>query len=419
MYYFSTHQQSKPSTLSKAIDEGLAPDGGLFVPEQLPTLDWQSWSANLSYPDFSAKLLYPFFEGDKLAPELSTLVSDSFNFPVPLEKLDDSTFVLELFHGPTASFKDFGARFLAGCMEACPDSRKTILVATSGDTGSAVASAFYRSHRHHVIILYPKGQISPIQEQQLCCWNDPIQAFAVRGSFDDCQRLVKSAFQQNLKHLSSANSINIGRLLPQMTYYAYTAVQFYQKYQKAPGFIIPSGNLGHATAAYWAKTMGFPIRELVLATNANRVLSDYLDKGKFNARKSISTVANAMDVGNPSNFERLQHLFPRFDRFKQQVQAYSVTDAQICQTIKTIDQRYQYLSCPHTATAFYARTKLDAQPWIVVATAEPGKFSSLIQPIIQRELPISANLRALLNRKTRKIEINPSLSELMESIPDF
>lgn len=414
MYYISTRKQTKPSILSEAIAEGLAADGGLFVPEQLPRIDWQGWSTTLSYPDFSAQVLYPFFEQDGLAPGLSSLSRDSFRFPLPLQSLDDKTFVLELFHGPTASFKDFGALFLARCLEAISGPQKTILVATSGDTGSAVASAFYRSPRHRVIILYPQGQISPMQEQQLSCWDDNILAFAVRGSFDDCQQLVKAAFQQPLGNLSSANSINIGRLLPQMTYYAYTSVQFYRQYQRAPGFIIPSGNLGHATAAYWAQAMGFPIREIVLSTNANTVLSDYLESGNYSARPSIQTLANAMDVGNPSNFERLQYLFPSFEEFKQHVHTISVPDVEISQTIQSIYQRFYYLSCPHTATAFHARTKLNAQPWIVVATADPGKFSTLIEPIIKTTVPLSANLQALLNRKTTKKEINPSLSELME-----
>jgi threonine synthase len=415
MYYISTRKQTKPSMLSNAITKGLAPDGGLFIPKQLPIIDWQGWSTTLSYPAFSAQLLYPFFEQDSLAPQLSTLLIDTFTFPIPLKKLDDTTFVLELFHGPTASFKDFGARFLARCLEAIPGCQKTILVATSGDTGSAVASAFYHSHQHRVIILYPKGQISPVQEQQLTCWDDNILAIAVCGNFDECQQLVKSAFQQqSLSNLSSANSINIGRLLPQMTYYAYTSVQFYQKHHMSPGFIIPSGNLGHATAAYWAQAMGFPIREIVLSTNANTVLSDYLSSGDYTARPSIRTLANAMDVGNPSNFERLQYLFPTFEKFKQHVRAISVTDTEIGHTMQTIYQCFQYISCPHTATAFYARKKLNAQPWIVVSTADPSKFSTVIEPIIQTTVPMSANLRMLLNRKTTKIEINPMLSELTE-----
>jgi threonine synthase len=391
----------------------LAPDGGLFIPKEIPKLDWQGWSTALAYPDFSAQLLYPFFEQDSLAPQLSTLSADTFRFPIPLQNLDDSTFVLELFHGPTASFKDFGARFLARCLEAIPGCQKTILVATSGDTGSAVASAFYQSNKHRVIILYPKGQISPVQEQQLSCWDDNILAIAVRGSFDACQQLVKSAFQHH-KNLSSANSINIGRLLPQMTYYAYTSVQFYRKYNTSPGFIIPSGNLGHATAAYWAQAMGFPIREIVLSTNANTVLSDYLSSGNYSARPSLQTLANAMDVGNPSNFERLHYLFPNFEKFKQQVPALSVSDSEIGQTIQSIYQRFKYIACPHTATAFYARTKLDSQPWIVVATADPGKFSTVIEPIIQTAVPLSVNLRTLLGKKTKNREINPMLEELME-----
>lgn len=416
MHYISTRKQTEFAILSNAIAKGLAPDGGLFIPNQLPTIDWQRWSTSLSYPDFSAQLLYPFFADDHLVEQLPTFCANTFTFPTPLKKLDDSTFVLELFYGPTASFKDFGARFLASCLEAIPTCEKTILVATSGDTGSAVASAFYHSHKHRVIILYPEGLISPVQEQQLTCWDDNVLAIAVRGSFDACQQLVKAAFQESPEKLSSANSINIGRLLPQMTYYAYTSVQFYRKYHTAPGFIIPSGNLGHATAAYWVQLMGFPIREITLSTNANTVLEDYLRSGIYTPRPSVPTLANAMDVGNPSNFERLRYLSPSFEQFKRHVHVISVTDAEIRHTIQAIHQRFQYISCPHTATAFYARDKLNAQPWIVVATAEPGKFAQVIEPILQAPIPMSDNLQTLLNRKTSKSHINPQLTELMNYI---
>lgn len=412
MYYISTRKNRNLHTLSSAITTGLAEDGGLFVPTQLPAADWKGWSDRLSFPEFSTKLLDPFFEQDNLAGQLSTLSNETFTWPVPLKKMDETTFVLELFHGPTASFKDFGAGFLAGCLEAISGCKKTILVATSGDTGSAVASAFHQSKKYRVIILYPTGGVSPIQEQQLTCWDDNILSLAVRGSFDECQGLVKSAFQQGLENLSSANSINIGRLLPQMTWYAWSSIQFFRKYHVCPGFIIPSGNLGHATAAYWAQAMRFPIREIVLATNANRVMSDYLDNGNYSARPSIQTIANAMDVGNPSNFERLQTLFPAFEKFRQYVPVISVSDSEIRRTIQAVYQHFQYLSCPHTATAFYAKTKLNTEPWIIVATAEPGKFSTIIEPLIQRKVPMSANLQALLDRKARKITIKAELSEL-------
>lgn len=413
MYYLSTRKQTQPVRLSQAINKGLAADGGLFIPEQLPKLDWQTWSTTLSYPDFSARLLTPFFAQDPLLSQLSTLSTDTFTFPVPLKTLDDTTFVLELFHGPTASFKDFGAHFLANSMKMMGGTPKTVLVATSGDTGSAVASAFYHSKQHRIIILFPKGQISPIQEQQLTCWDDNIQALEVEGNFDACQQLVKLAFEHSHKNLSSANSINIGRLLPQMTYYAYSSVQFFHKYHTMPGYIIPSGNLGHATAAYWAQAMGFPIREIVLSTNANQVLSDYLASGRYMAQPSLKTLANAMDVGNPSNFERLQSLYPTFAQFTQNVRAVSVTDSEIGQSIQAIYQQYQYICCPHTATAFHARTKLNTWPWVVVATAEPGKFAHVIEPIIQTSIPISVNLQRLLKRKTSKRAIKPNLSELL------
>jgi threonine synthase len=324
--------------------------------------------------------------------------------------------VLELFHGPTCSFKDFGARFLAECLNDATHCKKTILVATSGDTGSAVASAFYRKINYKVIILYPEGQISAKQEQQMTCWDDNIFSFAVKGSFDQCQQLVKLAFQdpdcQSTAELSSANSINIGRLLPQMVYYAYSSLQFYQNNKLKAGFIIPSGNLGNATADYWAKAMGFPIREIVLATNSNRVISDYLNSGYYQSRPSIETLANAMDVGNPSNFERLSQLFGSFDRFKENVTAVSVNDEAIRQTIYHSYKQYHYICCPHTATAFHVRNQLDNQPWIVVATADPCKFDELIEPIINTKIPVAPQLQQLSDRPNKRLRVEASIDAI-------
>lgn len=417
MHFISTRDDTNRKSLSIAMQCGLADDGGLFVPEYFPKIDLKDFKSDLTYTQFSQRLLHEYFLEDVLDEKLVELCRNAFNFPVPLKQLDDNTFILELYHGPTLSFKDFGTRFLAECLNLISDKyQTTVMVATSGDTGSAVASAFYLKSNINVIILYPKGLISERQQHQITCWNENIIALAVHGTFDQCQQLVKDAFQdsywQKHKHLSSANSINIGRLLPQIIYYAYSSMQFYHQHHIAPGFIVPTGNLGNATAAYWAKTMGFPIREIVLATNANKVIPDYLNTGQYQPRTSIATLANAMDVGNPSNFERLQHLFNTFDSFKNNVKAVSATDDDIRKTIKSVYEQYQIIICPHTATAFFAKQKLSNQPWIVVATADPSKFDDIIEPIIQTKVPLASQLQELLDKPTHFIEVGNHLEDI-------
>lgn len=426
MKFLSTRHKTTPTDLSLALTQGLAPDGGLFIPETLPSIDLSLFSSSMPYEVFVKTLLNPFFESDQLQPYLQHLCDEAFSFPAPLVSLEKNTHVLELFHGPTLSFKDFGARFLGEALHQMnPHSSpmKTILVATSGDTGSAVASAFYGKPGYRVVILYPENQISERQAHQITCWDKNIFSFAVQGNFDTCQALVKSAFSspewQQHEILSSANSINIGRLLPQMGYYAFTSFHFYETHQCAPNFIVPTGNLGNATAAYWAKAMGFPIHRIVLATNANHVISDYLETHHYTPRQSIQTMANAMDVGNPSNFERLQSLFPTFDEFKKEVRAFSVNDEEIKKTIQHIAKRYDYISCPHTATAFYARQQLGDEPYIVVATAHPCKFDELIEPLIHRPVPLAPALETLLHQPTRVTSIAPDLHLIRKAIYDM
>jgi threonine synthase len=250
MYFISTRNKDIRKTLSQAIQSGLADDGGLFVPEYFPQVDLQKFIPDLMYPEFAKKILHTFFLNDPLDEKLLQLCNDAFMFPIPLKKLNSNTFILELFHGPTSSFKDFGARFLAECLNVISEGQKTtIMVATSGDTGSAVASAFYKKLNINVIILYPDKKISERQQHQITCWDNNILALAVDGTFDDCQNLVKNAFQDQWCkkhwHLSSANSINIGRLLPQIIYYAYSSLKFYHQYKIFPSFIVPTGNLGN------------------------------------------------------------------------------------------------------------------------------------------------------------------------------
>jgi threonine synthase len=401
MKYISTRGSSPAVSISQAMDAGLAPDGGLYVPEFFPIY---------SGGDFDlVKTLAPFFEGDPLAAHLKEICANAFNFPTPL---NDG--VLELFHGPTAAFKDVGARFLAESQSRLSQRKRTVLVATSGDTGGAVAAAYHGRPHFEVIILFPKGMVSARQQQQLTCWGENIRAYAVKGTFDDCQRMAKDAFQDSrFKNagLTSANSINIGRLLPQMTYYARASVEYQKQHQKIPSFIIPSGNLGNAVAALWAKKMGFPIGQIVMATNANRAVPDYLQSGIITPHETISTLANAMDVGKPSNLERAIHLYPQIQDFRNDVSAISVSDEEIRNTIKKAAKEGKVF-CPHTATAVQVRESIPSDHWIVVATAHPAKFETIVEPLIGKKVEVPAVLTALLNKKSIYTEIGTNLSEV-------
>lgn len=415
MQFFSTKNPDKAYSFSQAIEAGLANDGGLLVPEYFPNADLQELAKIHHYPSFATQILRNYIDSP-LAENLEAICQQAFNFDIPMVRLDDDTHVVELFHGPTLSFKDVGARFLAQCL-AYSNKPLTIMVATSGDTGSAVAAAFHQTATP-VIVLFPKGKISARQQQQITCWGDNITAVAINGDFDDCQRLVKAAFSasniQSNRQLSTSNSINIGRLLPQMVYYAYHSLHYQRQHQRAIGVIVPSGNLGNVTAAYWAKQMGFPIREIVIATNANRPVMHYLQTGEYQAFATVNTLANAMDVGNPSNFARLQHLLPDFAQFKAQVSAIQVSDQQIQQGILTAWQQHQMILCPHTATAYVARQQLDKQAWMLMATADPCKFETVIEPIIKQTIPVAKSLRKMLDKPQQFVTIAADLKQLLD-----
>jgi threonine synthase len=336
--------------------------------------------------------------------------------------------MLELHHGPTAAFKDFGARFLAAALARIPrgsDRPLNLLVATSGDTGGAVAAAFHERPGMQVTILFPKGLVSPTQERQLTCWGGNVASFAVRGRFDDCQRLVKEALQApELRarfDLSSANSINLGRLLPQMVYYAAASLALYREYGERAGFVVPSGNLGNALACIWARKLGLPIGEIILAHNANRAVPEYLQSGEWHARASVATLASAMDVGNPSNMERLRDLFPQQPDLIAAVSADSVDDEAIRQRIRAAYRDWQSILCPHTAVAAEAYARLPGQrrrasPWVIVATAHPAKFREIVEPLIGKELPTPASLVRLFARPTVCTEIPANFEGLRAAL---
>lgn len=428
MRYRSTRAASAPLTLGGALTRGLAEDGGLYVPERFPSFTREDFARVETLPEIARILLEPFFAGDELERELPAICADAFTFPIPLRPLPrkGAVSVLELFHGPTAAFKDIGARFLAACLqrlERDASAPLTILVATSGDTGGAVAAAFDARAGIEVRVLYPAGGVSPRQEQQLTCWSDNVRAYRVAGVFDDCQRLVKQALTSSELsglRLSSANSINIGRLLPQAVYYAAAALWHWRESGQPAAFVVPTGNLGNAVAAVWARAMGLPIGELVLATNANAVIPEFLSSGEWSPRRSVATLASAMDVGDPSNMERLRDLHRDFDELEKSVRAWAVDDEQIRAQILTDYRRCNEIWCPHTATGFYVRDHhLDPnRHFTVVATAHPAKFETVIEPLLDTTVQVPPALARLLTLPTRRTDIGTDFDAFAAHLTD-
>lgn len=430
MLYRST-RGAAPVTLDDALVQGIASDGGLFLPESQPAFQVTDFDGAESITGVAEILLRPFFEQSGLAGELPEIIAETFSFDVPVSRLPTANGycgLLELFHGPTAAFKDVGAGFLAACLsrlEGDPADPLTILVATSGDTGGAVAAAFNERPGMRVAVLYPDGRVSERQAHQLTCWGDNVLSLAVNGSFDDCQRLVKTAMADaalSAQHrFSSANSINIGRLLPQAIYYAHASLGHWRQYGNKPSFIVPTGNLGNAFACYLAREMGLPIGRIVLATNANRIIVDYLDGAEWAPRASIQTLASAMDVGDPSNMERLRSRGGDGEVLRRQVHAVSVSDEQITAQIAENFAEFGLATCPHTATATFAWRQLnDAEKvdedWILVATAHAAKFEQIVEPVIRQAVPIPDELETILSRERRFSVIEPDLGALASAL---
>ena len=422
----SSRAEAAPCIFSQAVLQGLAPDGGLYVPEAWPRLSVPDFHGTSELAAVATLLLTPFLTQDPLAAQLPAIAREALDFPAPLVPLDTDgrLSVLELFHGPTAAFKDFGARFLAACfarMRTADDRKLTILVATSGDTGGAVAAAFHGRPGVDVAVLFPKGLVSPTQERQLTCWGGNVRSLAVRGTFDDCQRLVKAAFLDAelaaRRQLSSANSINLGRLLPQSSYYAAASLDVWRRYAEPASFVIPSGNLGNALACLWARQVGLPIGEVVLAHNANRTVPDFLASGEWQPRPSIATLASAMDVGDPSNMERLRALYPELQELRGAVSACSVSDEEIRAAIRYGYREYGQMWCPHTATAAHAWQGLavarrERRRWVLVSTAHAAKFREIVEPLIGRQVPVPETLARLFARPAHCVEIDATLAAL-------
>jgi threonine synthase len=418
MKMISTRGLAPPVGASEAMAAGLAPDGGLYMPDTLPRLAPDDFAGLVRLPQIAERLLRGFFAGDPLETKLPAICREAFAVEPVLRPLGaPGDHVLELFHGPTAAFKDYGAGFLAACLAALPARERplTIVVATSGDTGAAVAAAFHERPGFRVLILYPDGRVSPRQAHQLGSFGGNVRALRVAGNFDDCQRLAKSLLADAALRagvpLSSANSISLGRLLPQMAYYAQASLSHWRAQRRPLGFVVPTGNLGNALACVLVRQLGLPVGGIVLAGNANQVLAEFFAGGEFRPRPSIPTLANAMDVGAPNNFERLDWLFPDETELRRALRAESVDDPAIAATIRAIHAGTGELLCPHTATAAQVLQRLRARgetgDWCVVATAHPAKFPEVVEPLVGAAVPLPPALARMLERPSAAQPVAP------------
>lgn len=418
--FYSTNNRNINLPLKDALFRGLAEDGGLYLPRKIPLLPASFFKElpSSNYPRM-AFVLAKYLIGDAVPDdELKSIVNDSFNFSVPLVKVKPNRYALELFHGPTLSFKDFGARFMArlfGYFLRDGKQSLNVLVATSGDTGSAVAHGFYGIPGVKVWILYPSKKVSPVQEQQMTTLGHNVRAIEVQGTFDDCQRLVKQAFNdQELRSkiaLTSANSINIARLIPQIFYYFYGYAQV-KNHDLPLVFSVPSGNFGNLCAGLLAKKMGLPVSRFVAATNVNDVVPDYLTTGIFNARPSVHTISNAMDVGNPSNFARILDLYGSdVHLVRSDIWGASYTDVQTLQAISDVYADYGYVMDPHGAVAYlglesYAKKHGPEFTGIFLETAHPAKFADSVKEAIHTEVAIPGALSECLNKRKKSVVIS-------------
>ena len=429
MKYYSTNNNSLKVDFKEATIRGQAPDKGLYFPERIPSLPDQltknisSWSSEA----IAFHMISPYVGDTIPAAKLEEIVAETINFDFPLVPVDKNTFALELFHGPTLAFKDVGARFMSRCLGYFvrnEDKQITVLVATSGDTGGAVANGFYNVEGVNVIILYPSGKVSSIQELQLTTPGNNISAIEIDGTFDDCQKMVKQAFGdeelQRKLFLTSANSINVARWLPQQFYYAFAVKQWQEK--TAPVIAVPSGNFGNICAGLMAKASGLNVHHFIAACNANDAVPQYFETGKYEPKKSIATISNAMDVGNPSNFSRILEIFNHQIRdMKAQISAYSIDDDSTREIIGKVYRENNYLLDPHGAVGFLALKKYlrseergvrSEQKGIFLATAHPVKFYDVIEPVIGKNVQLPPAVEELKSRKKHSIKMNADYDAL-------
>ena len=428
MKYRSTLLHSPEVSLRDAVLRGSAPDGGLYMPVEIPHLqkDFLERLPSLAFPEI-AREVGALFAGDEIPPQILTkIVTEAFNFPVPLVALGERLHILELFHGPTLAFKDFGARFMARLMEYfVQESGKqlTVIVATSGDTGSAVAQAFLGVSGIRVVILYPAGRVSDAQEKQLTTLGQNITALEVSGSFDDCQRLAKQALVDPIiaekLTLTSANSINIARLIPQSFYY-FAAVAQLGPSESLPAFSVPSGNFGNLTGGLLAKRMGLGVAQFIAATNANDVVPEFLRSGKLIPRASRHTISNAMDVGNPSNFARIVDLYDNdLQAIRRDIWGCSFSDEETLRIMHDVEELHGYVLDPHTAVGVlgwqcFAKQNQSATRGIVLATAHPAKFAEVVERAVGARPNMPERLAAFLDRPKKSIPFPNRFPELQE-----
>ncbi|MDP2058839.1 MAG: threonine synthase [Flavobacteriaceae bacterium] len=419
MKYYSLHHQSPEVSFETAVVNGLAPDKGLYFPENIQPLsvDFIRQLKSHSQAEIAYDVIKQFLGGEIPEAILKQIAAETVDFDFPLVKVADSVYSLELYHGPTMAFKDVGARFMARCLgyfnREKKDQKVTVLVATSGDTGGAVANGFLGVEGVEVIILYPSGKVSEIQEKQLTTLGQNITALEVAGTFDDCQDMVKRAFMdETLKSLTltSANSINVARWLPQMFYYFF-AVRQLEDLSKPIVFSVPSGNFGNICAGIVASKLGLPIAHFVASTNVNDIVPNYLISGEYEPKASKPTISNAMDVGNPSNFIRIQQLFDNnFDQLKKHFSAYSFTDAQTREAMKTLHKNHNYISDPHGAVGYlglkkYTQSQADTTG-IFLETAHPVKFLDEVEKTLNLRIPIPAQIAAVMDKTKTSIRIS-------------
>lgn len=427
MKYYSTNKQSQSVSLQEAVVKGLASDRGLFMPEAIKALPSSFYDhiEDLSFQEIAYRVADAFFGEDIPADTLKDIVYDTLNFDVPLVKVEENIYSLELFHGPTLAFKDVGGRFMARLLSYFirKEGQKdvNVLVATSGDTGSAVANGFLGVEGIHVYVLYPKGKVSEIQEKQFTTLGQNITALEVEGTFDDCQALVKSAFMDKELNdhllLTSANSINVARFLPQAFYYFYAYAQLKKMGQadnKKVVVCVPSGNFGNITAGLFGKQMGLPVSRFIAANNKNDIFYQYLQTGKYNPRPSVATIANAMDVGDPSNFARVLDLYKEsHEAICRDISGTTYTDEQIRETVKTTYQQTGYLLDPHGACGFRALKEglKEGEVGIFLETAHPAKFLETVEDIIADKVTIPAKLQEFMKGEKQSLPLSKEFAD--------
>ncbi len=409
MKYYSLNNNAPKVSFQEAVVQGLAPDKGLYFPEkitQLPNKFFENID-DFSYPEIAFELIKQFVGDEIPKEELKSIISETLNFEFPLVKIETDIYTLELFHGPTMAFKDVGARFMARCLSYFNKNNEneiTVLVATSGDTGGAVASGFLDVKGVNVVILYPSGKVSNVQEKQLTTLGKNIKALEVDGTFDDCQKMVKRAFLDTAItdkiQLTSANSINVARWLPQMFYFVFAYQQLKNRSKKII-FSIPSGNFGNICAGMMTQKLGLPIHKFIAATNANAVVPIYLETQKYSPIRSIQTISNAMDVGDPSNFIRIQEIFKNnFKKLKKQLHSHSFTDYETRDAILNMYTNSKYIADPHGAIGYLGLKKYmeNQSQGIFLETAHPVKFLEVVEPIIKKSISLPKQIKDIIDR---------------------